>query len=546
MPFEMLAELIAQGKHPTVELRSTNLKMFVFELNQIKQYLRFEDQTRIREVKTIICPGASIRHVQITHQKQPLGDDQEIGRLDSRDIFSVKLEERDTLQITDDEGRVFEVSVAKGEKVDSRKLIKTDRHFALQLLGEKIDEPKYSPHAELRLMYDKVNYRFEIDGKVESRQLEPKQTSDSLKAQFGEKCIFLIDNHLLWPGDIVPPGSLVKVIKAEKAPTFGELRKQEPNRLMYSVGDRVLVNSFPVAAAPKFKKSPSPSQPPREFSFRLPSRQRPRSFYFDYEATVADACEIIADVSRISFPPFALYYKAERLVADDFLFDIGYGTNESIEVRFTNAAQEQVWVNIGAKTVPVACKGSVAELKTQLIQSFGLPKDFDLVCHGTVLAQAEKRRLTNSCYIYVYVSVVDSAAKPAAPLPFEFITASQDPKLRPAYQVSYSPTRTVAEAKAELSRALGRPAAQLSIIDHQEKLCLEDTAKLNEKMRPGKQFTVLFCDPAHELTADQMVIVHKYVASKDPKAIAQGRALFLQCAARTDIFARTCKKRGFY
>jgi hypothetical protein len=350
----------------------------------------------------------------------------------------------------------------------------------------------------------------------------------------------------LWPGDIVAPGSLVKVIKTEKTSTFGDLRKQESNRLVYSIGDRVLVNSFPVVAAPKFKKSPSPNQPPREFSFRLPSRQRLRSFYFDYEATVTDACEIIADVSRISFPPFALYYKGDRLVADDFLFDIGYGINENIEVRFTNAAQGQIWVHIGTKTVQVPCKGSVAELKAQLAQNFGLPNDFDLVYRGKVLTPAEKQGLTNSSDVFVYVRVVDPAAKLATPLPFEFIVGNNDPKLKPVYQVSYAPTRTVAEAKVELSKALGRPVGQLSIIDHQEKLCLEDTAKLGEKMRPGRQFTILMYDPARELTADQMVIVHKYVAAKDAKAIAQGRMLFIQCAARTDIFAKTCKRRGFY
>jgi hypothetical protein len=76
-----------------------------------------------------------------------------------------------------------------------------------------------------------------------------------------------------------------------------------------------------------------------------------------------------------------------------------------------------------------------------------MPKDFDLVCHGKVLAPPEKQGPTNNSYVFVYIRVVDPAAKPA-------------------YQVSDAPTRTVAEAKAELSRTLGRPVAQLSIIDH--------------------------------------------------------------------------------
>jgi hypothetical protein len=64
-------------------------------------------------------------------------------------------------------------------------------------------------------------------------------------------------------------------------------------------------------------------------------------------------------------------------------------------------------------------------------------------------------------------------------------------------------------------------------------------------MKPRRQFTLVFCGAAHELTVDQMAIVHKYVTTKDPKAIAQGRVLFLRCSAKTAIFAKTCKRRGF-
>jgi hypothetical protein len=274
---------------------------------------------------------------------------------------------------------------------------------------------------------------------------------------------------------------------------------------------------------------------------------RSRSFSFDSSQTILDLREVISDIGRISFPPYALYYRGARLQDDDFLFEIGYEDSALIDVRLIPGATSTVRVNPNNGKSDIiletdASDTTVADLKVRLADEFDLPPEMELVASGKVLHEIDtvaEAGLTHESYVHVYAKdefLGDTAMEMTT---FEFsVGPTQDELSLPWFDAT-----TVGDARCDLAKTLFKPVAELSIVDPAKRLCLQDADKLAEYATPGRPFLVLLVDGEAILTAQECRVIAKWMPGTDVEA--KGKELFLQCGRKLTVFQRTCKTRGY-
>jgi hypothetical protein len=110
-----------------------------------------------------------------------------------------------------------------------------------------------------------------------------------------------------------------------------------------------------------------------------------------------------------------------------------------------------------------------------------------------------------------------------------------------SYELPFDPEGTVLSAKVELSRKLLRPVSEISIINVQTSVCLEDSAALTGQQTGGRPFEIVVQDFSEDPTESQVQFLKKQAPKLE---VSVASALFFRCGARPLIFIRTCKARG--
>jgi hypothetical protein len=184
---------------------------------------------------------------------------------------------------------------------------------------------------------------------------------------------------------------------------------------------------------------------------------------------------------------------------------------------------------------------TVADLKIRLADEFGVPSEVDLVASGKILADDDtiaEAGLDRNSYIYTYAKpVMDlGSGKGTA---FEFTVVGN----QTMQSLPFAEEKTVKDAKCELGKKLYKPFGELSIVDQVGGLCLDDTQRLAEVMKPGRPFALHFVDMDFELNDGQRRLIARWMPGRDIET--EGKELFLRCGGSSTIFPRTCKRRGY-
>jgi hypothetical protein len=292
-------------------------------------------------------------------------------------------------------------------------------------------------------------------------------------------------------------------------------------------------------AAVKFVRIQSTDAPTRHFAVTIPFAPGVRSFFFDYETTVADACETIADVANLPFPPYALFSNGCPLTDDEFIFDVAV---DRLEVRLQPGDPNQLRIRekLGAGEQLISKEWrSVAEIKA------AIGGDIDLVAAGKVLLDSESivdAGLTRDSCVYVSSRpspLLGFGDAPHVFTQYDFVLSGRE---RVPVAIPFAAPKTVTEAKAELAKKIGRPTCDMSIIDTTQMICLDDEENLATLIKPGRPFTVHCFDRSYELRESDRKVIQKFMPGRD---LEEGKILYLRCAQHADIFPRTCKRKGF-
>jgi hypothetical protein len=310
------------------------------------------------------------------------------------------------------------------------------------------------------------------------------------------------------------------------------------------------VNSTPLFLAPKLACAPSEPGPPRRFSIRFPVTPlrphlsgRTRPFFFGYDATVADACAVVADVGRLPFPPHAAFLAGQRLADEEFLFDIG-ATEIEIALVPVGGRTLRIYPGNGRPDILLELdeEAIVADIKMRLTDDFDVPGEIDLVAAGKV--HRDEERLADAgfdadAYVRVFEKLPIGWQKGEPVASFEFTIRAT----RGTYSIPFSEDLTVAQAKSVIGGKLFRPMSELSIIDQVRGICLEDDHPIADYASPGRPFLVLIVDLEVPLTPEKRKLIAKWMPGQDEETV--GKELFIRCGGNLTIFPRTCRLRGF-
>jgi hypothetical protein len=574
MAFGELAKLISEAKRSTIELRPSCRTVFIFEDSKdatATQYLRFDKRARVSEVKAVLCPGGHVRHCHLYYGDEDLADDQEIGGIPGWDRwkpFIYRRKRKDVLAFEEASGKTIDLSIeARKRRIpEVKKELKIDRECDFLVLGEPVRELKQSKRVRIQIDYPLCDYAFEDEGAIETRGFHRSMTFGELRRRFKNSdfnserfIIFVVNNELVDLNQTlasVPAGSKISVFRSKEEPkTIGDRRKASPDqRSIFTANGRVLVNSDPFFAATDLSQTASVARPPQKFSLRLPfTPDRPemgsvvRSFYFDYNTTVKDVEEILADVGHLAFPPFALYYQGHRLV-DDFLFDIGYDGSAPIDVKFRQMTGRCIWVHFGdrddVRIDDPNPEMTIHELKSRIATATGIKEQLELVYLGRILSNdrtLEEAKVANAAYVYVYLRVIDPDAEAQVkfvPETFDFVISKPS---RSIVSLPYSTAKTAADAKRELVPKLQKGVSEISLIEGGGMFCVQDHEKLADVMTTGKSFSVFNVDYSYQLSGADIKMIEKYIPGRDPAT--EGKSLFLQCGGNETVFRNSCRRR---
>jgi hypothetical protein len=572
MLFENLAEAIADSKQSSIQLRKAVRRLYLFDdlKSAERRYFRFDDFTKVREVKTVVCQDARFRHVRLIYRGQELSDSQAIGEIsDFNPIepFCFSRRRKDLVEFVEVDGTKTSV-VLEGRKrrLDGiKKELAGSRDIRLLLLGEEIRELKPTRGLTIQIACQTATFTFSSGGQIVTRELPKTATLSSIRTLFNEENdsqVFFTIDTIVQPLDLtlslLPPKSIIGVLKVpldqDVTRTVGSLRAAN-ERCIFKSGDRILVSSVPLFTVAEYSKEPSIPQPPRRFRFLLPFvPARPdlsntiRSFCFDFQTTVRDAREVLTDITQLCFPHYALYYRGHILLDSEFIFDIGYTDSEPIAVRLPLGESGEVRVIPGnlkpGVTVKIQPDDTVHDLKGRLSDECGLPTDIELVSQGKILQNEDQVDVNefprNSClWMYARIDEEIIAEAPEVITSFEFLI----PRTHGRASLPFSETKTVLEAKFDLSKKLLKPVDEIAIIDLADLLLLQDTDLLVKHQKGRRPFNIHFVDSDQELTPDQIRLIQKCMPGKNVET--EGKNLFLSCAGNTRVFQKTCKTRGF-
>jgi hypothetical protein len=524
-----------------ISLRPTIRPVYAFDRDGRPLFYRFAKFTTIREVKTIVAAGERPSSISVSFDGAELEDRlrlEDIPDFGRAKILGVSVKKEISFRI----GQLL-VSHPGTQRAAEVPSIKSKESFRITLLGDPVSEVRQSHSQFYKVSYDSAEYTVEEPKGRQVRRVPRTSTvQDFLNKTYEEPSlvVLLVNGHpapLDATFDSIPASAALKVmrlIREQDRRTIGELKT---GRCIMRAGRRVLVNSVEVFRAGSYKAEPSPPSGPREFAFHFQGQRR--TFVFDYEAKVADACAAVYDVSHL--PRFELFYGDERLSNDEFLFDIGHDGAADIEVRPVPIGRDEIFFQLpNGKTKSLTVDGAllIADLKIRLDDATGVGTDVDLICYGKQLCdEAAIGDSGISSVVYVIPKPVDSARVGQGPAEaFEFyVRGTQE-----SYSPPYDEEKTVARAKLELSGKLIRPVNQLAVVDQRQQFCLDDSDRLAEAATAGRSFQLLIVDTEAELTPAQI----GFLAKRAPDLGEKGRILFLECAGNPTLFLKTCKRRG--
>jgi hypothetical protein len=549
MRFKALASALSQAGQHIIGVREALRTLYLFEKGDgSRRFLRFGEPALVREAKALLIPGARLTEIRLSQRGIELTDDTRLSSADTKELIRLEYTQIETVQCLDEDGRAITVRIADGI-AEAKKQIGGDRDFELEVLGSPISILKPYKRAPIKIAYRTHYYEFNDNGTTTKRALLPHTKFGDIRSDFGVDSTFVVGHEIKQPYEelaSVAPGATIRVIR-NTSKTIADLVKEDPGkRWVFRDRDTVLPGAVSVATTIHLTKTPTEESPPREFTLRIPfsplrpnARIGPRTFFFDFETTVADVREIVADVTRLTFPPYGLFVGGNCLNDDEFVFDVA---EREIDVRICRSGDQLRVIDLhNNEDIFVPRLTTVAEIKASLAPRYG-GKAIELICHGRVLIDTQSvhdNRLTCDSCIYVYVPPPEPEGfgdMPIIPTTFDFVF-SRSPVTLP-----YMTPRTVAQVKGDLAKKLAKPAAELSIIDGSQMICLEDTDDLAQLVKPGRQFTIALVDNSHELTEDQKKMIQKNMPGKD---INEAKLLFWQCAGHSVVFPKTCKKRGF-
>jgi hypothetical protein len=530
MRFDAAVRTLTTAADPAIPLRVALRPLYAFtDKNSVRRFFRFRPPAQVREAKALLAPEVPIRNVTIFHGGVVLANDTRFAKIGSSMPFDWTVAVPPVV-LLDDLGE--EMAMKAGE--DPKLQVKRSCEFLV--LGEAVPDVKAGTRAPVRLGYRPPEFRFEKDGIVTARAEALGTRFSQLSAAFGGAKFAV--NGLIKREDetlaSVPRGSIITVLPVVQ--TVADLRRSEPGRWVFRYENTIFPGS--AAAVPGITKMAAEQSPPRDFAIGIPGKAL-QSLRFDFETTVADVRKAITDAFKVNFPPYALFANDFILSDDEFLFDVCVCV---LNVR-PQPGRPNVYRVFSENQEQEISGSSVAELRRKIAPSF--PQPVDLISGGKVLfdgASLADARVFSDRFVYVCQQLPPAESFGDGPVvftTFDFMIAGTRGN---QCSLPFTPKKTVAQAKSELGKKLGKRAAELSVIDTVQLLCLEDSVLLATFIKPGRPFTVGVVDKTIELKEDQLKVVKKFAPNKKP---AEAKLLYLQCLGHPVIFQNTCKQRGF-
>jgi hypothetical protein len=550
MQFKGLADALAQVGQNIVGLRKSLRTLFLFENSDgSRRFLRFGERTLVREAKMVLLPGARLCEIRLSQRGIELIDNSLLISANPTELIQWEYNQTETIQCVDEDGHEITVNLNDGI-IGVEAQIGGNRPFQLKVLNSPISILKPYKRGPIKIEYLTNSYQFNDNGKIISRFLSPFCQFKDLSSQFRDNVSFAVNYSIKQPYETLGSVSRDAIIRVfrDTGHTIADFKREDPGkRWIFSDGETILPGSVSTALTSQLTKRPAERGAPRKFTIQIPfsplrpsAQVGPRIFYFDFETTVADVHEIIADITRFTFPPYALFVEGNYLTDDEFLFDVA---TEQIEVRIKPRTKAELRIiQINQNDLFVLQPSTIFDLKSNLGAHYNR-KPIEFICHGKALIDTEsiqEAKLTHDSNIYIYVPPPEPEGyddPPFIPTSFDFVFG-HDHKV----SLPYINPRRVAEVKRDLAHTLAKPVSDLSIIDGFQMLCLEENEDLAPLVRRGRSFTLTYVDRSVDLRDEQKRLIQKNMPGKSPD---EGKLLFLQCAGNPNVFRKTCKKRGF-
>jgi hypothetical protein len=305
--------------------------------------------------------------------KAELSDATLLSRLDPTECISWNCTPSASVPCIDDSGR--EVVVPAGGLPPD---------FDFTVLGQPITGLKRGP---IRMAPRACELQFTEAGRVQNGTVQKAALASEVARTFGPDAV-LVFEHVALNGNFkaVPAHSLIHVLHGPLK-TVADFGGEREGRWIFRDDETVLPGSVAAGSAVKFVRLESTDAPSRGFAVTIPFAPGVRSFFFDYETTVADACETIADLANLPFSPDALFSNGCPLTDDEFIFDVAAGR---LEVRLQRSDPNQLRIRekLGVEESLISKDWrSVADIKA------AIGRDIDLVAAGKVWLIAKASRM---------------------------------------------------------------------------------------------------------------------------------------------------------
>jgi hypothetical protein len=410
---------IGNTKKP-LEAVSSSRALCQFTIAGQSYYRRFLVGTSIREVKAVLARDEAVRkHInpqsRLTVKKsgEEMASDQVLNR-ENRE-FELKIMTSKKYHFVYGGGQTTENFLPLAAKSDQScirgKVGEEVGKHVLRMNGVILSELVHTT-TERRILVDPIvkMYQFELSGSLTNRLLDPIMPFQSLTRSFDicdpDKIFFVASSNSLCPAEssiaIVDPAKPIKVIEParigeksfKRSATIGEVRKELRDvlhpRILFQVGDRVLLNSARLPEVGEIRYSAFSQLAFRDkeiqafkFTFHHPHLQwESRTFHF-FAADKADvAIKVLQD--HLKGESVVLRFRGDVLTPDDYLCDIGYTSQDVIKVTFGSGQTVAENPKPGFK----ATADELALTVTQMMERHKSADGSDMFCAGRVLPPA--------------------------------------------------------------------------------------------------------------------------------------------------------------